>query len=541
MRRNTLTPARSRLSIAPSLNSSVLSSRRNVRDSCYQMDGISIINEYISRIDSNINLLEIGKCPSFKEFQMLFKLIVSFFYRNLEIKSFQEEAFSIIRSLKYPFASELNKSHLITTNPHSWPVILAFLRWVVEMINFVEEYENQIDEHIELLLNGYIKFMEGKDSYFEDTYKEKIDLENEHINKQIKMKNEEKESLMKEIEDFKNKKDGTFQLNVKMNDLLADKKSIETNSINLESKKKKYQELIEKLNIEISEMKIDAKKEEKYELQKRISEQKLNASDIDEMATRKKKNYDELEKIKKNKENSFKTLNEIERDILEQEVAIEKYESEFFNLMNDKENIDLSNLSLHESDNVNNSTVEEFKTKNTPDSISFNNISIKNSLFDHTLSNRTNKQIYNMIDSLNNKISSLEESIIRSKEGNSENVSLIQSLKNEIIMKQKRIFNLSKLYLEKKELYDLGKKKSISEMNKIESEIMILSVESGNKLLHSEQELQYKIIKIEKIKGDITLEENEIKLIISKFYNEMVAELDQAQEIVENQANMNKL
>ncbi|KRH92318.1 centromere associated protein, partial [Pseudoloma neurophilia] len=161
---------------------------------------ISIINEYLIESnqsnDEQIPLL-CGKCPTYKHFQAVFQRTIGFFSSQLSTNNldtpykkhsilkntginFGEEAHNIIKSMKYPFSHEINKSHLTTTNPHSWPVILSFLRWLVEMIYICKNYIKN-EKSDDILTEGYRKFMEGDDYFFENSLRQKSNSENNHL------------------------------------------------------------------------------------------------------------------------------------------------------------------------------------------------------------------------------------------------------------------------------------------------------------------------------------------------------------------------
>ncbi|KRH91756.1 hypothetical protein M153_27683000530, partial [Pseudoloma neurophilia] len=136
---------------------------------------------------------------------------------------------------------------------------------------------------------------------------------------------------------------------------------------------------------------------------------------------------------------------------------------------------------------------------------------------------------FNLINHLNDLISHLEYNLTLSKDNNLENKNNLINLKNDNLSKNNRIIVLSKNFIKKKEIFELEKLKFKNEMIKIENEL--LNIPLNNQLLQSEQNLHFNSIKMEKMESVIQIEETEINLIISKFYNEMNVILDELEDL----------
>lgn len=516
MRRNTMTPARSRLSVAPSsqsqtntpMNNSQYNTFRNVRDPEYIATSVQMINNYLS--DTQIQQLTIN-CPSYKHFQQVFISLIGYFSPQTKYTNFSEEAHAMIKSMKYPFSSELNKSHLITTNPHSWPVILAFLRWTVEMIEICSSHTDCDDTD---LMDGYRKFMEGIDDHLEQKMRNKANRENSEILEEMEILTNKKDELENEINTLK--QSDLSVLKNKMSDLMADKYSIENNFIPLDQKEAKYRENIQILQNQIENLALENFKETKAQLSMTLNIQKEKMKDYKEQSKKKTDLISELERIKKEKEKMFHLLSEIEHDVSERAEMIEKYENDLHKVTRN-ENFHLFSENLQKMVPETNSDDQLLNTA----PFSFTDIPVT-------------KPITPTIDHLNDLISQLEDNLTLSNDALTENGNSLKNIKNENANKNKRIISLSRLYLEKKEFHELDSIRSTNEMTKIENELMTLYSESGNSLLQSEQALQYNNIKREKVESHINMEEAQINLVINKFYNEMVAELETIIEINES-------
>lgn len=75
--------------------------------------------------------------PSAKDFQLIFK----FLYNKLDpcyawtAKRFEDEVPFLLKSLKYPHADQISKNSLYSVGSmHTWPILLAALVWMVELI-----------------------------------------------------------------------------------------------------------------------------------------------------------------------------------------------------------------------------------------------------------------------------------------------------------------------------------------------------------------------------------------------------------------------
>ncbi|KAJ3367615.1 kinetochore-associated Ndc80 complex subunit ndc80 [Kappamyces sp. JEL0680] len=85
--------------------------------------------------------------PSSKDFQLIFKFLYAQLDPHYQFeKKFEEEVPVLIKSLRYPFADQINKSNLFTVGSlHAWPTLLAMLLWIVDVV-LVDQLDQFLDE-----------------------------------------------------------------------------------------------------------------------------------------------------------------------------------------------------------------------------------------------------------------------------------------------------------------------------------------------------------------------------------------------------------
>jgi kinetochore protein NDC80 len=141
--------------------------------------------------------------PSSKDFQSIFKFLYSridpSYNFDQQNRKFEEEVPSLLRGIRYPFADQINKSNLFTVGSlHAWPVLLAMLIWMVELIISIQELElaeenNDLDDNqqaermfFEYLSKAYTTFLNSIEESSSDI-----------IDRPLFEKFEEKDSLVK--------------------------------------------------------------------------------------------------------------------------------------------------------------------------------------------------------------------------------------------------------------------------------------------------------------------------------------------------------
>ena len=110
---------------------------RDIRDRGYQQHCVRSLITFLTETgyDRTIST-KILSAPTAKDFQHIFM----FLYHQIDpsyefLGKIEDEVPVLIRGLKYPFYSDISKSHLLSVGSlHAWPSILAMLTWMVELI-----------------------------------------------------------------------------------------------------------------------------------------------------------------------------------------------------------------------------------------------------------------------------------------------------------------------------------------------------------------------------------------------------------------------
>lgn len=113
---------------------------RPIRDKSFQLESIKTLVDFLAKAgyDRPISA-KILTAPSSKDFQQIFKFLYLMIDPTYDFgKKFEEEVPSLIKAIRYPYASDISKSQLFAVGSmHAWPSLLAMLVWTVELISAV--------------------------------------------------------------------------------------------------------------------------------------------------------------------------------------------------------------------------------------------------------------------------------------------------------------------------------------------------------------------------------------------------------------------
>ncbi|KAJ3342642.1 kinetochore-associated Ndc80 complex subunit ndc80 [Gonapodya sp. JEL0774] len=110
--------------------------------------------------------------PSQKDFQNMFRHMLDMIDPNFEFtKKFEEEVPAVMKSLKYPFADSITKSHMISVGSmHSWPTCLGILMWMMELV-VASEHADPLEQNSDFADNGFASQQDpaasGERTFFE--------------------------------------------------------------------------------------------------------------------------------------------------------------------------------------------------------------------------------------------------------------------------------------------------------------------------------------------------------------------------------------
>lgn len=184
--------------------------QRNVRDRGYQMQCINGILDFLAakEYDRPISVETLAN-PSLKDFQSIFKFVYAHIDEAGEFsRRFEEEVIAFLRGVKYPHASEINRSQLVAITPHTWPTLLAMLAWLVALAQAVEEAERacagepSVEEEsrrifYHYLYSEYAAYMEGRDE--NSTGEKNVERAIAEINEEQLKKSQECQSALDKI------------------------------------------------------------------------------------------------------------------------------------------------------------------------------------------------------------------------------------------------------------------------------------------------------------------------------------------------------
>lgn len=498
MRRFTLTP-QSRKSIKlnstslkpipfprMSIMNDELSSKesRNTRDKAYKAACIENVikflmeNAYEGQFSQKILMN-----PSVKEFQSIFKFIYSFI-DSTPFQKFEEDVVNILKLLKYPYTSEITKSQLSAATPHTWPVLLSMISWLVDLVNKASSNDTQTTnieiEFFDFTCEGYLKFMEGEDdSYLDEQFMEKIKLLHSKETLEIENQRKELEVIMSELENLKSKFDDLSRLENKKRKINDDLNSLILNDKQLEIKKAKYISSIEKIIEEITviETQIEELIQIKNELLVQINSQTINPQDIKDLNIEKVELFKQLEKLKPEREELSRALKQIEQKINEKADLIEKVTSEINSIRTGLE-MDKNGITV--------SVIVEME-----------------------------KELSNKRESLVN----YEISLATLEDKHKEKETHFQDLEEQYSHLNSKLQTIGSIYLEKKEIAERSQQKNRNEIDRLENELLKLKLESDSIYLKSEKDYSESKIKLDVLNSFIVKEKEEISRMVWDFYN----------------------
>mmetsp|Transcript_30847 Transcript_30847/g.86457 ORF Transcript_30847/g.86457 Transcript_30847/m.86457 type:complete len:600 (-) Transcript_30847:66-1865(-) len=226
-----------------------------------------------------------------------------------------EEIPKLFQQLKYPVS--LNKSNFISVGvPHVWPNILAAMRWLVDLLVYMERVEedrrnnaHEDDEisrmFFEYLAKSYRMFLAGDDTYEKDNdlarkFQERDAAEEE----EVAVLEKENDALRKEIEAMRLAPDRVEELEKKKKVYQQDVAKFSHYIQTLESYEKELNEAAKNKNYELESRKKDIEhfRVEKDDLEEKVSAQELSAIDVDRMNMDKKRLEEELDQLGRQKQ-----------------------------------------------------------------------------------------------------------------------------------------------------------------------------------------------------------------------------------------------
>lgn len=471
-----------------SLATDDLKSVRNVRDKAYKQLCLENILKFLTKNEyDGLASVKTLSNPSNKDFQNIYKFIHSFI-DSTPFTRFEDDVMGILKMLKYPHSGEITRSQLSAVTPHTWPVLLSMMSWMVDLINkSYEEAEKTTTvecEFFEFLCEGYSRFMEGNedDTDIEEGFiirmtslHSKEGEENENLKKEVDLMAGELENIKSKFTDLTKLENKKKKINEDLNMLILHERQLET-------KKIKYVSNIEKIAEEIKEVddSVEILIKMKNDLADQVNKQTINPEDIKGMNVEKIGLLKELEKLKPEKEYALRALQEVECNILEKLEENENYIGE-----------------------INSYNREILINKDGCNGVDYSVIA---SLEDQ-LSAKGESLINYEIN-----IATLEEKI--SDKNNS-----FKDLEDQWAQRNSKLQTIGAIYLEKKEISDRSQQRSRNDVDKLDNDLLKLKLENDSAFLKSEKDYSETKIRLDILKSAISREREEIHKAVWDFYN----------------------
>ncbi|KAL2915097.1 kinetochore-associated Ndc80 complex subunit ndc80 [Polyrhizophydium stewartii] len=168
---------------------SLKSDPRPIKDKQWQAKAIRDLVSFLASCNCPVPVSEKKlKSPASKDFADIFRFMYKLLEPNHTFKGkLEEELLPLLKTLRYPFADQINKSQLYSIgSPHAWPTFLAILHWMMETINAspaqlalcCQMFANQSDLEntddpdkkpeklfYDYVINAYVSFLQGTDDF----------------------------------------------------------------------------------------------------------------------------------------------------------------------------------------------------------------------------------------------------------------------------------------------------------------------------------------------------------------------------------------
>jgi len=271
-------------------------------------------------------------------FQWLYKRIdPSYkFQKNIDVELPQ-----LMKQLRYPYGTDISKSHIYPITPQHWPKFLRMFHWIMQLAQMLDNFtrgayndacaEAGIDLSgdrivFNFLFSAYQTWLQVGPDEDDDAadaalvpYKQLMNEEFATINAryegELKMLEEENEKLKTQIEEIERGQPDVAKLDKHFKILEDDKKKFEDYNANVQAKIEKYQSRMKILEGEISKTEDDLQQveSEHHSLQQAVDRQGLNIQDIDRMNT-------ERDRLTRAYNDATTTQEETSKIVLEKEI-----------------------------------------------------------------------------------------------------------------------------------------------------------------------------------------------------------------------------
>ncbi|KAK9734041.1 hypothetical protein RND81_04G110700 [Saponaria officinalis] len=270
---------------------------QQITDPAYKHAAVRAINAYLSSDDSSLPLLSLKPLPSANDVSAIIKSFLSKLGFSINpSQKLEDVLFLLLKYLNCPI--KVNKSAFRSLGaPHSFPLLLALIHWLVQLVNFTDHLRSPDNSHrnwckrdsiMAYSVESYVEYMKGNDVAVEDLdneFTEKMENESTLLTENLKLKDEEAEALELELNALKSVPSEREAIEKQRKDLEVDLEKFrgfvasvqDANSVIVRALEEKGKELGAKV------AEIRRTKEENEELKKRVELQGINMRDAERM------------------------------------------------------------------------------------------------------------------------------------------------------------------------------------------------------------------------------------------------------------------
>lgn len=288
-----------------------------------------------------------------------FNLIFQWLYKRIDPsykfqKAIEVELPALIKQLRYPYGTEIAKSHINPITPQHWPKFLAIFHWMMQLAQMLDNftrgaYDDACAEAgldvtgdrivFRFLFSAYQDWLQVSPDEDDDAadralepHRQAMSEEFSRINAQyegdLKTLEDENKKLREQIEEIESAMPDVEKLDRHFKILEDDKKKFEDYNNNVEAKIEKYQSRLKILETEMAKTEADLQQveQERQSLQQQVDRQGLNIQDIDRMNT-------ERERLTKSYDDAVSQLEQVNKSVLEKEIETSQKVEELENIV----------------------------------------------------------------------------------------------------------------------------------------------------------------------------------------------------------------
>lgn len=259
-------------------------------------------------------------------------------------KKYEDQVQPILKGLRYPFADQISKSHLFSVGSlHAWPVLLAMLVWMVELIVCCEQLDSANDlesntvvdqaaqaEKIffDYLVKAYDVFLAGSDDYaaMDKTLNANfgtpfltLDRKNKQVIKHVEKISKSCSVLERELATLSHAESPLVVVERERGILEADKEKFQNYLSHIKIKLEKLNDSVSALNDDMTSIEAEMEKlyAEKQELSETVDLQELSPADVDRMNS-------ERDQLVQSLEAARTALDDINKRVWQSEITMQK-------------------------------------------------------------------------------------------------------------------------------------------------------------------------------------------------------------------------